>query len=112
MYAIEIYSAIFAAFTLLLGIYLNRKGRFLLGELFKDSPTVGSILAVFLNIGWYLVCIGLLLWNIGIETAAVGFSEIFREVALRLGISIFVVGVLHFLNVLTVAVLSRKTEKN
>jgi len=61
-----------------------------------------------LNIGFYLLCLGMLLWNIGVDVHINSDFEAVRIVALRLGVCITVVAVLHSVNVVILALLIRR----
>jgi len=61
------------------------------------------------------MCLSLFLWNLGV-TPTVSFQHVFsmtdlvQTIALRLGISIFVVAAFHTLNILVLSVLNRNNQ--
>ncbi|HEY1267550.1 MAG TPA: hypothetical protein VGH16_09860 [Candidatus Binatia bacterium] len=118
------YGVLFLLFTIFTGSFINRKGRAFLADAFAASPTTGEALASLLNIGFYIICAGLLLWTIGTgphgtviyhqgptgtQTETVFLvGDSIRKVFFLVGLSIFVVGIIHLINILAVAILSRK----
>jgi hypothetical protein len=70
---------------------------------------------VLLNLGFYLLSAGLFLWNLGVGgngyvTPGNLTVQGLEEAALRLGISIFVIGAFHSINILVIAILNRKNS--
>ncbi len=100
-----VFAVIFVPIMILLGELIHAQGRKLLSHAFGGGSQVGGAVSILLRIGWYVTSVGLLLWNFGIEPAAqeetVGNS--FTEISLRLGVSLFVVGLLHGINLLAVS---------
>ena len=105
-----VFATIFVPIMILLGELIHAQGRKLLSHAFGTDSQVGSAVSVLLRIGWYLTSVGLLLWNLGIEPAgeSENLSNSFTEVSLRLGVSLFVVGLLHGINLLAVSLFHRK----
>jgi hypothetical protein len=122
--AISIYAVLFTAFTVVVGRALRTRGRVFLDHTFGNQPTVARSVHFLLDLGFYLLCLSLLLWNIGAPPTGsyqidpanpgamismFGISDVFQSIALRLGISIFVVAAFHSLNILILAILNRKS---
>jgi hypothetical protein len=111
-----IYALGFAGFTYFVGAALRSKGWLFLNNTFEQRPTVASSVQFLLSLGFYLMCLSLLLWNLGIEPYArwednhyvYTVKELIQTVSARLGISIFVVAAFHTVNILVLAILSQK----
>ena len=118
------YGILFLLFMIVVGRFINSKGRVFLSDAFATSPKIADAVASLLNVGFYIICVGLLLWTIGTgphgtviytNTPSGAHTEVvfplrdsIRKVLMPVGVSIFIVGVIHFLNILAVAILSRK----
>ena len=90
------------------GRYLRVKGDVFLADSFEKNPSVAEAVSSLLNIGFYIICIGILLMNMGSNEYAADLYAFLRNLSVRLGLSIFAVGAIHFFNILVVAILSRK----
>ena len=75
------------------------------------SGFLGRIVAAdfLLTLGFYLLCVSLLLWNLGIPPNGQEFTliDLLQSVSARLGLSIFAVAAFHSLNVLILSILNR-----
>jgi hypothetical protein len=93
---------------------LSSYGRRFLDYTFKSADAIVQPVHVLLNLGFYLLCIGLFLWNLGIGGLNYSreniYSQLIEEAALRLGVSLFVVGAFHSMNILVLAILNRKNS--
>src|SRR4051794_36730277 len=98
-----IYAAAFIPFSIVLAEIIHRRGRLVVTSAFSADPAVAGALSALLRIGWYLLCTSLLLWNIGTEGDVIGrpntLERTIMEVFFRLGVSIFVVAIMHGFNV-------------
>ena len=92
-----------------LGETIHAQGRSVLQHAFGSVNPVSGAIGMLLRLGWYITSGGLLLWNLGIPSAGKeDFSGLMTEVSLRLGVALFIVGVLHGLNLLAVSLFHRK----
>jgi hypothetical protein len=93
---------------------LSAYGRRFLNHTFKSDDAIVQPVHILLNLGFYLLCIGLFLWNIGVEGSSYSqeniYLQVIQDAALRLGVSIFVVGAFHSINILVLAILNRKNS--
>ena len=106
-----IFALLFTVTVTILWRILSLNGKRFLSHTFNSNETVVQSVHVLLGLGFWLLCTGLLLWNIGLGDdfpQKYGVVQMLEDAALRLGISILVVGVLHSLNILVLAILSRK----
>lgn len=125
--ALSVYALLFAVFTLLVGRALRVHGGTFLKHSFQAQPEVSRAVQFLLDLGFYLLCLALLLWNLGTPPSAgfqsdpenpgamislFGWSNAAQSVALRLGISIFVVAAFHSLNILVLPILNRKSAES
>ena len=112
IFEIALFSACFIGFTIGVGHLLRTRGRVFLDHTFGDNPAVAGSVQLLLNLGFYLICGGLLLWNLGVPATSDSRSlaETIRTVSLRLGISIFVVAAFHSLNLLVLSILNRNNQ--
>ena len=110
------YAALFAAFTFFVGAALRSRGWLFLSGTFEHRPAVAGSVQFLLNLGFYLTCLGLLLWNLGTDPSArwVDGKQVFtlrdavQSVSTRLGVSIIVVAALHTVNLLVLSILNQK----
>jgi hypothetical protein len=119
--ALALYAAAFGAFTFFVGAALRSRGWLFLSSTFEHRPAVASSAQFLLNLGFYLTCLGLLLWNLGIDPATrwVDGQQVFtlrdvvQSVSTRLGVSIIVVAALHTVNILVLSILNKaRPEKS
>ena len=108
-----IYAAVFIPFAIIFGEVIHRRGRLVVNSAFGSDSAVAAALSGLLRIGWYLLCTGLLLWNIGIEgiydwQRAKTLQQHITDISMRLGVSIFVVVVMHGFNVLALSLFHRR----
>jgi len=111
MSEVLVFSAGFLAFTFGVGHILRTRGRVFLDHTFGAAPAVAESVHVLLNLGFYLMCAGLFLWNLGLpgpEDASP--SDALRSASLRLGVCIFVVAGFHSLNLLVLSILNRNNQ--
>jgi len=104
------FSMLFIPFTLVVGHFLRTRGDVFLRFVFGGESTAVSATNFLLNIGFYLLCLGLLLLNIGSPSRPGSWLGIIQEVAIRLGLCVTVVAVLHSVNVLVLALLIRRNR--
>ena len=109
--ALEVYLVLFVAFTLIVGHLLRTRGRVFLEHVFAGDTRVVTATNFLLNIGFYLLCLGLLLLNIAADPRIISVADAIRNVALRLGIGVVVVAALHSLNVVVLALLIRRSAR-
>lgn len=109
-----IFSVAFIVAVVIIARILSTYGRRFLDHTFKSHDAIVQPVHVLLNLGFYLLCIGLFLWNIGVGGSSYSqenvYFQVVEDAALRLGISIFVVGAFHSINILVLAMLSRKNS--
>ncbi len=110
-----VFTVVFVPLVVILARILGKYGKRFLNHTFRSNEDVVQPVHVLLNLGFYLLSAGLFLWNIGVggnAYAPPGNLTILgiEDAALRLGISIFVIGVFHSINVLVIAILSRKNS--
>ena len=116
--SLAVYAVLFATFTYLVGSALRSRGWLFLSNTFENRPAVASSVQFLLNLGFYLMCLSLLLWNLGLDpsTRWVDGKQVFtvrdlvQTVSVRLGISIFVVAAFHTINILVLSILSTKSR--
>jgi len=105
-----IFALIYIPLMIVLGETIHAQGRKLLRHAFGSDSPVASAVSMLLRLGWYITSGGLLLWNLGVDsgTASNTVDGRWTDVSLRLGVALFVVGVLHGLNILAVSLFHRK----
>jgi hypothetical protein len=116
--ALAAYACLFAAFTFFVGGALRSRGWLFLSGTFEHRPAVASSVQFLLNLGFYLTCLGLLLWNLGTDPSArwldgkqvFTLRDVVQTVSTRLGVSIIVVAVLHTVNLLVLSILNQKSR--
>jgi hypothetical protein len=109
-----IFAIVFAIVVVIVARILSAYGRRFLNHTFKSDEGIVQPVHILLNLGFYLLCIGLFLWNLGIGDASSSQESVYVQViegaALRLGVSIFVIGAFHSVNILVIAILNRKNS--
>lgn len=109
-----IFAVIFIIAVVIIARIISGYGRRFLNHTFKSDESIVQPIHILLNLGFYLLCIGLFLWNIGaggsIYSQENVYIEVVEDAALRLGISIFVIGAFHSINILMLAILNRKNS--
>lgn len=109
-----IFAGAFIIAVVIIARILSVYGRRFLNHTFKSDVEIVQPVQILLNLGFYLLCVGLFLWNIGvggsIDSHDTIYSQVIEDAALRLGISIFVVGAFHSINILVLAILNRKNS--
>ena len=116
--ALGIYGVLFLTFTYFTGSALRKRGWTFLSNTFEHRSGVADSVQFLLSLGFYLTCLSLLLWNLGIDPKGTWtpdgdvflIKNVVQTVATRLGICIFVVSAFHTINLLTLAVLNKKYE--
>ena len=116
--ALAIYAVLFAAFTFFVGAALRSRGWMFLSSTFEHRPAVASSVQFLLNLGFYLTCLGLLLWSLGTDPSArwvdgkhvFTLKDIIQSISTRLGVSIIVVAALHTVNILVLSILNQKSR--
>jgi hypothetical protein len=110
-----IFTVVFVPLVVILARILGKHGRRFLDHTFGSNASVVQSVNLLLNLGFYLLAAGLFLWNIGVpgndyvpprNLTILGVED----AALRLGISIFVIGMFHSINILVIAILNRKNS--
>jgi len=113
-WGLGIFAVVFIIAVAIIARILSTYGRRFLNHTFKSDDAIVQPVHILLNLGFYLLCIGLFLWNIGVGGSSYSqeniYSQVIEDAALRLGISIFVVGAFHSMNILVLAILNRKNS--
>ena len=106
-----IFAVCFIPFMFIVGEFIHRRGRVALDQTFGDASSMTAAISSLLRIGWYLVCGALFLWNVGLNNDWPGATHtVERSVSaglVRVGIAVFVVGVLHTFNILALALFQK-----
>ena len=107
-----IYAAIFLPFSIIIGELIHRRGRAVIDHAFGSDTPAAASLSALLHIGWYLLCTGLLLWNFGVGGGYDWYKpptleQQISDVSVRLGVCVFVVGVLHGFNIVALSLFHR-----
>ena len=112
-----IFAVVFIIAVAIIARILSAYGRRFLNHTFKSDNAIVQPVHVLLNLGFYLLCIGLFLWNIGIGGSSYSqgvqesiYLQVIEDAAFRLGISVFVVGAFHSINIMVLAILNRKNS--
>jgi hypothetical protein len=110
-----VFTVVFVPLVVILARILGTYGKRFLNHTFRSDENIVQPVNVLLNLGFYLLSAGLFLWNIGVggngyvppgNLTVLGLED----GALRLGISIFVIGAFHSINILVIAILNRKNS--
>src|SRR5712692_1024986 len=100
-----LFTCMFVPLIIIVGESIHYYGRKVLNHAFGENRAISHAVTMLLRFGWYLIAVGLLLWNLGIKDYDPEQSDIFTSVSLRLGVSLFVLGFLHGVNILAVSIL-------
>jgi hypothetical protein len=109
-----VFAVVFIIAVAIIARILSAYGRRFLNQTFKSDDAIVQPVHILLNLGFYLLCTGLFLWNIGVGGSGYSqenvYLQVIEDAALRLGISIFVVGAFHSTNIMVLAILNRKNS--
>ena len=70
-----LFTLIYLPLIIVVGELIHRQGRTVLRHAFGDTSAVATAVSMLLRFGWYLTSLGLLLWNLGVQTLS-GMSPI------------------------------------
>ncbi|MFN8006923.1 MAG: hypothetical protein U0V70_07865 [Terriglobia bacterium] len=106
------FAGLYIPFVIFLGELIHSQGKKILQHAFGDVSAISSAITILLRIGWYLTSFGLLLWNLGVRESQseIESSDLLTLVAFRLGIALFLLGVLHGASLLSVSLFHRKNS--
>ena len=103
-----VFAVVFVPLIIIVGESIHYYGRKVLNHAFGENRAISHAVTMLLRFGWYLIAVGLLFWNLGIRESIDTEADILTSVSLRLGVSLFVLGFLHGVNILAVSILHRK----
>ena len=107
-----VFVVLFAVLTMFVGRLLRTNGIVFLERVFGPEGRVAHATNALLNIGYYLLSLSLLFLNAAHVTEVSDQFEVVRVVTTRLGMSILVIAVIHFVNMIIFTALLRKAEAN
>jgi|SRR5713101_7968780 len=106
-----VFAICFLPFMFFVGAFIHRRGRTVLDHTFGEASSMTAALSSLLQVGWYLVCGALLLWNLGLNNdwpgATHSVEHTVSDALVRLGIAILVVGFLHTFNILSLSLFQK-----
>ena len=108
--ALIIFVVLFGGLSLAVGRLLRTHGIVFLEQVFGAEGRVAAATNALLNIGYYLLTLSLLFLNAGAVSQVLDEAEAIRVVATRLGSSILVIAIIHFVNMLIFTSLLRRAE--
>jgi|GEM_PF-2544831 len=106
-----VFGIVFAVFSIVVGELIHKQGKRLLSHALGPSPATTAI-TTLMRTGWYMLMIGILLWNLGIEESIHSRQSALTQISLRLGVSVFAIACIHGLNVLALSLFHRKNQKD
>ncbi|GEM_PF-6959435 len=113
------YLVLFSTFTVVLGRLLRKSGQVFLDHIFDGNTQMAVATNFLLNIGFYLLCLSMMLLNIAISLPIDSLADAIRWVAVRLGICVLSVTIFHYCNLALLAFIvmirrgmSNSTTKN
>ncbi len=92
------YLTLATATTLYVGRVLRHNGLPFLNDAFADTPDLAHSINVLLNVGFYLVSLGIIGASLRFSLAATNVLEAINITAYRLGIELLILGGLHLMN--------------
>ncbi len=110
IYAYSIYLFICLMVTFFIGRDLHRKGYYLILDLFENeefTTTVNNILLVL----YYLVNMGYVTVTLLQIGEVIDIVQLLEHLSLRIGLILFLLGSLHFNNIIMLQLLSKKKHK-
>ncbi|MCH6258613.1 hypothetical protein MLD52_18780 [Puniceicoccaceae bacterium K14] len=92
------YLTIATAITLYVGKILRANGKPFLKNAFADAPELAESINVLLNVGFYLVSLGIIGASLKYSLNANNMLDAINITAYRLGIELLILGGLHLMN--------------
>lgn len=92
------YLAAAVAMTIYVGRTLRRHGRPFLDEAFSSSPALADAVNVLLNVGFYLVNLGIVGASLKYPLRAFDLVDCIQVAGYRLGIELLLLGLMHLCN--------------
>jgi hypothetical protein len=105
-----VFAVLFGACSVFVGHLLRTNGLVFLERVFGTENRVAEATNALLNVGYYLLCLSLLCLNAGVVSQAADGIDAIRAIASRLGSSILVVAVIHFINMFIFTVMFRRAS--
>lgn len=103
-----VFVVLFGTLSLAVGRLLRTHGIVFLEHVFGTEGRVAGATNALLNIGYYLLSLSLLFLNAGSVSQVVDEFHAIQVVASRLGFSILVIALIHFVNMLVFTSLVRR----
>jgi hypothetical protein len=106
-----VFVVLFGGLSLAVGRLLRTNGIVFLEKVFGSEGKVATATNALLNIGYYLLSLSLLFLNAGPVSQVTDRYDAIQVVASRLGTSILVIAVIHFVNMLVFTSFLRRAER-
>ncbi len=101
------YLAAAVAMTLYVGRTLRHHGRPFLDEAFKNTPALADAVNVLLNVGFYLVNLGIIGASLKYPLRALDLVECIQVAGYRLGVELLLLGLMHLCNLYVIGRIRR-----
>lgn len=108
--AYTIYFSISAFVTIFVGKSLHKNGYHLILDLFEHQEFTRTTNNILL-IGYYLVNLGYVAITIASFRLITTVTTLFEVLSYRIGTILFILGILHINNILTLTLLSKRKQK-
>lgn len=109
--SLAVFGVLFGVLSLAVGRLLRTHGIVFLEQVFGVEGRVAGATNALLNIGYYLLCLSLLFLNAGQVSQVTNEYQAIKVVTARLGTSILVIAVIHFVNMLIFTSFLRRAER-
>jgi hypothetical protein len=106
-----VFVLLFGSLSLAVGRLLRTHGIVFLEHVFGSEGRVAGATNALLNVGYYLLSLSLLFLNAGAVSDVTDQFQAIRVVTARLGSSILVIAVIHFVNMLIFTSLHGRAER-
>ena len=104
-----IYVVISIGLTFWVGRTLFVNGRRFLLDIFDQDAQLADSINKLLLIGFYLINLGYVLTNLVIRSTLSSLTDCFEMLSIKIGFIVVVLGLIHFLNIITLFILRSKT---
>lgn len=104
-----VYICISLALTFFVGRALHKHGRVFLSDIFQGDDTLVDSINMLLLIGFYLINLGYILFNLISNRFIQDWVEVIEVLSVKVGTIVIVLGVIHLVNIL---ILMKMRNKN
>lgn len=107
-----IYLIITISVTIFVGRTLFNNGKIFLYDIFHQNKELADSVNRLLLIGFYLINVGYVVFATKITRNIISVQSMFETLSIKIGIILFILGIMHFLNIYIFFNLRKKAQAN